>query len=133
MNPNDAQIQITWARACLGEAERGLPAAKLAMRLNPRYPRYYEHYRSRVLFLARRHADAAAVLKRITAGAPLEHPRDLAWWAASCGHLGRAEEARRAWRGNPAAGPAEYADWLVDRVWPESKVSCRSASSSHTG
>ena len=127
MNPNDAQIQITWAwaRACLGEAERGLPAAELAMRLNPRYPRYYEHYRSRILFLARQHAEAAAVLERITAGAPLEHPRDLAWWAAACGHLGRAEQARRcsglfveavrrAWRGDPAAGPAEYADWLVD-------------------
>ena len=49
MNPNDAQIQIVWAwaQACLGEAERGLPAAELAMRLNPRHPRYYEHYLSR--------------------------------------------------------------------------------------
>ena len=95
------------------------------MRLNPRHPRYYEHYLSRILFLARRHAEAAAILERITAGAPLEHPRDLAWWAAACGHLGRTEEARRcgelfvaavrqAWRGDPAVGPAEYVDWLVD-------------------
>jgi adenylate cyclase len=127
MNPNDALIQIVWAwaQACLGEAERGLPAAELAMRLNPRHPRYYEHYLSRVLFLARRHAEAAALLGRLTAASPLEHPRELAWRAAACGHLGRTEEARRcgelfveavrrAWRGDPAAGPAEYVDWLVD-------------------
>lgn len=127
MNPNDAQIQITWAwaQACLGEPERGMPAAELAMRLNPRHPDYYEHYLSRILFLARRHAEAAAVLERITAEAAFEHPRDLAWRAAACGHLGRTEEARRcgglfveavrrAWRGDPAAGPAEHVDWLVD-------------------
>ena len=95
------------------------------MRLNPRHPRYYEHYLSRILFLARRHAEAATVLERITAEAPLAHPRDMAWRAAACGHLGRTEEARRcavmfleavrrAWRGDPAAGPAEYVDWLVD-------------------
>jgi adenylate cyclase len=141
MNPNDAQIQITWAwaQACLGEPERGLPAAELAMRLNPRYPRYYEHFRSRILFLARRHAEAAAVLERITAGAPLEHPRDMAWRAAACGHLGQAEEARRcgglfieavrrAWRGDPVAGPVEYVDWVVEVSYlrhPEDEVHLR--------
>jgi adenylate cyclase len=127
MNPNDAQIQAAWAwaQACLGEPERGLPAAELAMRLNPRYPRYYEHYLSRILFLVRRHAEALAVLERITAEAPLEHPRDLGWRAAACGHLGRMEEARRcgglfveavrrAWRGDPTAGLAEHVDWLID-------------------
>ncbi len=127
MNPNDSQIQIAWAwaQACLGEPERGLPAAELAMRLNPRYPRYYEHYLSRVLFLARRHAEALTVLERITVQDPLDHPRDLAWRAAACGHLGQTEEAgrcagmfleavRRAWRGEPEAGPAGYVDWLVD-------------------
>src|SRR4051794_2208178 len=97
MNPNDAPIQIVWAwaQACLGRPERGLPAAELAMRLNPRRPRYYEHYLSRILFLARRHAEALTVLERITAEAPLAHPRDVAWRAAACGHLGRTEEARR--------------------------------------
>jgi hypothetical protein len=102
-----------------------LPAAELAMRLNPQSPRFYETYRSRILFLARRHEEAAALLERVTAEAPLEHPRDLAWHAAACGHLGRKDEAARragwfleaigkAWRGDPAAGPAEYVDWLVD-------------------
>jgi adenylate cyclase len=130
MNPNDATIQIAWAwaQACTGEAERGLPAAELALRLNPRRPRWYEHFLSRILFLARRHAEALAVLERLTAEAPLEHPRDLAWRAAACSHLGRLEEARRgaglfleamgkAWRGDPAAGPGDYVDWLVDRSY----------------
>jgi len=127
MNPNDAAIQIVWAwaQACLGEPERGLPAAELALRLNPRHPNWYEHFHSRVLFLARRHAEALTILERITATDPLLHPRDLAWRAAACGHLGRAEEARgcagmfldavhRAWRGDPGVSPAEYVDWLVD-------------------
>ena len=130
MNPNDALIQMVWAhvQACLGDAERGLPAAELALRHNPRRPRYYDHFHSRVLFLTRRHAEARAVLEWITIGDPLHHPRDLGWWAAACGHLRREEEARRcaewfvqamrkAWHGNPAAGPAEYVDWLVDRSY----------------
>ena len=130
MNPNDALIQMAWAhvQACLGDAERGLPAAELALRLNPRHPRYYDHFHSRVLFLARRHAEARAVLERITIGDPLRHPRDLGWWAAACGHLRREEEARRcaewfvqamrkAWHGNPAAGPTEYVHWLVERSY----------------
>jgi len=127
MNPNDAQILIgwAWAQGCLGNPERGLPGAELAMRLNPRYPRYYELFLSRILFLLRRYEEAAAILKRLTAGSPLDHPRDVAWRAAALGHLGRTEEARRCgeyfleaiprrWRGDPAAGRAEYVDWLVD-------------------
>ena len=37
MNPNDATIQIfwAWAQACLGSAERGLPAAELALPAEP--------------------------------------------------------------------------------------------------
>jgi adenylate cyclase len=127
MNPNDALIQMVWAyaQACLGDAEHGLPAAELALRLNPRHARYYLHWYSRVLFLARRHDDARALLEQITIADPLRHPRDLAGWAAACGLLGRqearryagwfVEAMRKAWRGDPAAGPAEFVDWLVER------------------
>jgi TolB-like protein/class 3 adenylate cyclase len=141
MNPNDAQIQIAWAwaQACLGDAERGLPATELAFRLNPCHPRYYEHYLSRVLFLARRHGDALAVLERITAESPLDHPRDLGWRAAACGHLGRTLEGQRcaglfleavhkAWRGDPAAGPGQQVEWLVDTSYlrrPEDEAHLR--------
>jgi TolB-like protein/Tfp pilus assembly protein PilF len=133
MNPNDAMIQVTWAWAqtCLGEAERGLPAAELAMRLNPRYPLFYEYSLARILFAVERYAEAAVILRRLTGEDPVEHPhnlvwhpRDLAWRAAACGHLGMDGEARqcgewlitalrRAWHGDPNAGPAEYVDWIV--------------------
>ena len=107
------------------------------MRLNPRHPRYYHHYLSR--FLARRHDEAATMLQQLTAEAPTDHPRDVAWRAAACGHLGRTEEARRCagwfleavravWRGDPAAGPAEYVDWLVDSSYlrrPEDEAHLR--------
>jgi adenylate cyclase len=127
MNPNDAGIQIVWAwaTACLGEPERALPAAELAIRLNPHHSIFYEHYLSRVLFLARRHAEAGAILERLIREAYRYHPRDLAWRAAACGHLGQIEEAQQcaarfveavhgAWHGNAAAGPAEYVNWLVE-------------------
>ena len=127
MNPNDANIRMgwAWATACMGEPERALPAAELAMRLNPSHPRIYDHFLSRVLFLARRLAEARAVLERITLEAPLRQPRDIGWRASACGHLGRMEEAqqcaasfleavRRLWRGDAAAGPAEYVSWLVE-------------------
>ncbi len=127
MNPNDANILIMWAlgQACHGAAERGLPAADLALQLNPQPPRWYGQFHSRVLFLAGRHEAARAVLERITATMPLDYPRELGWWAAACAHLGRHDEARRlaglfpkamrrVWRGDPAAGPAPFVDWLVE-------------------
>jgi len=127
MNPNDANIQISWAlgRACLGEAERGLPACDLALQLNPQPPRWYDRYRSRILFLARRHEEALVILERLTATTPLEHPRDLGWRAAAAGLLRRTAEAEaaaglfrlsisRLWRGDPAADGPAHVDWLVD-------------------
>lgn len=126
MNPNDPTIQVTWAwiQACLGHPEMGLPAAELAKRLNPRYPRWYDDYVARILFLLGRYEEAEAMLRRKTSGAPEEHPRDMGWRTAACGHLGWEDEARRCagwfvravgryWRGDPA-GPREYVDWFID-------------------
>ena len=61
MNPNDPWIQIRWAslQGSLGRPERGLPAAEIAFRLNPRHPRLYKHFLSRFLFQLRRYAEAA--------------------------------------------------------------------------
>ncbi|WP_437376086.1 adenylate/guanylate cyclase domain-containing protein [Inquilinus limosus] len=127
MNPNDPMIQITWAwvQACLGKPERAMPAAEIAFRLNPCHPNWYNYYFSRILFLLGRYGEVATLLEQRTIDAPARHPRDMAWRAAAYGHLGRIEEARRCaemfvhsvqryWRGDPAAGPAEYVDWLVD-------------------
>jgi hypothetical protein len=49
----------------------------------------------------------------------------MGWRAAACAYLNRADEAQKAsklflrtigscWIGDPAAGPAEYVNWLVD-------------------
>ena len=103
-----------------------MAAAELAFRLNPRHPAWYESILGRMLFLLGRHAEAAPLLESLNfPHAPLRHLRDVAWLAATYGHLGRIEDARRRgesfllsaaslWRGNPGAGPAEYVDWLVD-------------------
>lgn len=130
MNPNDAMIQITWGwlQACLGKPERGLPAAEIAFRLNPCHPTWYNFYLSRILFPLGRYAEVATLLEHRTMDAPARHPRDMAWRAAACGHLGRIEEAQRCaeifvqsvrsyWRGDPAAGPIEYVNWLVDLAY----------------
>lgn len=127
LNPNDAGIQGLWGwtRACLGEAELGLQAWVVARRLDPRYPDWFGRYEARSLFLARRHAESAAMLAPLVATNPLEHPRDLGWLVAALGHQGAAEEAgRRAaelvaaigrrWQGDPDADAAARLSWLVD-------------------
>ncbi|MHC2298042.1 adenylate/guanylate cyclase domain-containing protein [Rhizobium mongolense] len=127
MNPNDPIIQIFWAwmQGALGRPERGLAAAQIALRLNPRHPSWYNYYLSRILFQLGRYSEAAVLLEQRTFDSPIRHPRDMAWRAAAYGHLGRIEEAnecgdvfvqavRTLWIGDPAAGPAEYVDWLVD-------------------
>ena len=127
MNPNDATIQITWgwAKACLGEAARGLEGAEVALRLNPRHPIWYNNYLSRIVFHLERYDEVDRLLRHKTTVAAALHPRDTAWRAAALGHLGRADEARACaeafvegvharWRGEAGAGPGAFVDWLVD-------------------
>ncbi|WP_262272068.1 adenylate/guanylate cyclase domain-containing protein [Microvirga yunnanensis] len=127
MNPNDATIQIfwAWAQACLGNPAKGLMAAELARRLNPRYPQWYNYYQARTLFFLRRYEDVVAQLQYRITGEPTVHRRDMLLLSAAFGLLGQAEPARRcagwflesvrdAWRGDPNAGPPEYIDWFVD-------------------
>lgn len=127
MNPNDATIQIfwAWAQACLGNPAKGLAAAELARRLNPRHPHWYSYYQSRTLFFLRRYEDVVAQLRYRMTGEPTVHRRDMLLLSAAFGLLGRAEPAQQCarwflesvgpvWRGDPNAGPPEYVDWFVD-------------------
>jgi adenylate cyclase len=127
MNPNDPLIQIFWAwlQSCVGKPERGLPAAEIAFRLNPCHPPWYNFYLSHILLQLRRYREAADLLERLTLDAPARHPRYMALRTAACGHLGRIQEAQRCadifiegvrscWRGDAAARPSEYVDWVVD-------------------
>jgi adenylate cyclase len=127
MNPNDATIQIfwAWAQACLGNPARGLAAAELAQRLNPRYPHWCSYYQARMLFFLRRYEDVVAQLHYRMMGEPTQHRRDMLLLSAAFGLLGRADPAQQCakwflesvgqvWRGDPNAGPSDYIDWFVD-------------------
>jgi Flp pilus assembly protein TadD len=97
MNPNDPTIQImwAWAQTCFGRAEQGLIGAETAKRLNPRHPGWYDGLLSRILFFVGRFEETAGILKQKTSAAPEDHPRDMGWRTAACGHLNREDEARR--------------------------------------
>jgi adenylate cyclase len=96
----------------------------MAVGLNPRHPRWYNRYLAQILFLLRRHEEAAAKLEYRLLDDPVRHPRDMAWLSAACAHAERAEEAQRcaawfiegmsrAWKGDPTAGPRDYIDWFI--------------------
>lgn len=127
MNPNDATILILWAwmQGSLGQPLKGLAGAEVAYRLNPLHPRWYNYYKSRLLFLVERYSEAAALLEQRTFDTPEIEPRDMAWRAAAYGHLGRIDDAKKCgqifldavatrWCGASMAGPADYVNWLVD-------------------
>ena len=127
MNPNDHMIQIVWAwvQACVGNPEHALAAVEIAFRLNPRYPSWYNFYLSRILFQLGRFGEVASLLEQRIFDAPARHGREMGWRAAACAYLNRADEAQKAselflrtigscWNGDPAAGPSEYVNWLVD-------------------
>ena len=127
MNPNDATIQVFWAwvQSCLGYPERSLPAAEIALRLNPCHPTWYNFILAQVLFSAGRYEEAAAHLARLASATPARHSRNMAWCAAAYGHSGDlpgaarcagifVEGFRKVWRGDASAGPREYVNWLVD-------------------
>ena len=68
MNPNDPLIQIFWAwiQSCIGKPERALPAAEMAVRLNPCHPGWYNYYLAHILFRLARYQEAADLLERLT-------------------------------------------------------------------
>ena len=119
MNPNDPTIVITWAwaRACMGEPEPALAAAREAMRLDP----WLHWYPGRIEFLAGHYAEALAHFD----AAVSTGPRWSAWRAATLAHLGRLEEAKvegerfvqltaAQWQGDIPANASDYCAWILD-------------------
>jgi tetratricopeptide (TPR) repeat protein len=126
LNPNDAVVQLFWAwmQGMTGKPERGIPAAELSYRLNPRHPLWYDMFHARLHFLLGHYAYAAALLEKRMWDVPARNLRDLGWRVAAYGHLGRLDEATRCgeelvhgiaahWRGDPRASPSEYMEWIV--------------------
>ena len=91
MNPNDPLIQIFWAwiQSCIGKPERALPAAEMAVRLNPCHPGWYNYYLAHILFRLARYQEAADLLSThgVAGPAPALH-------GPACGGL-RAPGAHR--------------------------------------
>jgi len=126
MNPNDATIQIYWAwlQGATGQPERGMAAAELAIRLNPRHSLWHDMFLARLHFQLGHYGQASALLEKRISDSPARHLRDTAWRLAAYAHQGRREEAALCgeklvreiafhWRGDPGAGPSDYMDWIV--------------------
>ena len=126
MNPNDATIQIYWAwlQGATGKPERGMAAAELALRLNPRHSLWYDMFLARLHFQLGHYGKASALLEKRISDSPARHLRDTGWRLAAYAHQGRVEEAALCgeelireiashWRGDPRAGPSDYIDWVV--------------------
>ena len=78
----------------LGEPERGAAIVDRALRLNPRFPPWYRNAMREAYFFAGRFEDAAkAILGREPGSSNVS---DKMLLAASYGHLGDADGARRA-------------------------------------
>jgi TolB-like protein len=120
LNPNDADslIQGALGRAYLGDPEGGLALAESACRLHPFHPGFYGTVEGMLRLLARRPAEALALLER----EPDAFVDTRAFLAVARGHLGEraraAEEGRRflerfARSIAPGARPDEAAGWVL--------------------
>ncbi len=125
LNPNDADICMSRANALafLGEPKAALEATALAMRLNPYCPDWYVSDKAVIHFIAGNPEAALAIYDEMGE----LYPHTVIWRIAAAAQAGRLDEARsraaefaakakRLWEGDPAAGPADYARWLVDEL-----------------
>jgi adenylate cyclase len=91
-NPNDADLLVYSADvySWMGQAKRGIPLIKQAMRLNPYYPHWYWWSSGWAKFNARDYEGAVESLRQMS---PMGTPARRIL-AASLAYLGRMEEAR---------------------------------------
>jgi tetratricopeptide (TPR) repeat protein len=126
MNPNDAVVQILWARlqGIRGRPEYGIAAAETGCRLNPRHPPWYNSFIAQMHFQLGHYDETSRLLEKRMWNVPARHLHDLGWRVAAYGHQGRLTEASGLgeelireigshWRGDPSAKPSDYMDWIV--------------------
>lgn len=122
LNPNDADVlaHAAFAMALIGEPERGVEAARRALRLAPHRPDWYSGMAGIAFFSARRYREAIDTM----ACAPEAFCNTPAFIAASYAHLGEPQRGTdhrdtvyRHYRYQIARGsfPRDYAciDWLA--------------------
>ncbi|HTO65360.1 MAG TPA: hypothetical protein VMM15_29385 [Bradyrhizobium sp.] len=123
LNPDDANAVAYrgFYQIYNGEPEAAVETVKLAMRLNPHRPDWYDGHLACANFMARRYDDALEA----DAGSRDIWPEYSAWMAALLAQAGRRDEARsraaafvanvrRIWVGDPAAGPSHYVRWMMN-------------------
>lgn len=125
LNPNDADICMSRATALafLGEPQHGLEWAAQAIRLNPYCPEWYLSDKAVIHFIGGDPGSALAIYDEMGE----LYPHSVIWRAAAAAEAGRLGEAQRLlaefvekagqlWAGDPTAGPADYARWLVNEL-----------------
>ena len=122
LNPNDADRAMDRGTTLmyLGEPEAAIEVMKAAMRLNPFHPETYLADLAEAHFAARHYDEMLKIAGQITDPSP----KFTAWKAAANAYAGCYEEARayaarfiarmrEIWTGDPSAGPAEFAAWVL--------------------
>lgn len=122
LSPNDSEMLATRAiaLAIFGDFRGAVEVAEKGLRMNPFSPDCYLFALSMAAFFTGRYEDELAYTAEFTA----PFAENLAWRAASHAFLGNEEAARREaeafvreyseiWKGDPAAGPADYTRWIL--------------------
>jgi TolB-like protein/class 3 adenylate cyclase len=96
LNPSSADLAMWFAAwsGSFGEPERGAEIVDRALRLNPRFPPWYRNAMREAYFFSGRFEDAIKAILGREAGST--NVSDRIVLAAAYGHLGQAENARRA-------------------------------------
>jgi len=122
LNPNDADRAMDRGTTLmyLGEPEAAIEVMEAAMRLNPFHPDTYLLDLAEAYFVARRYDEMLKIATQVSD----KSPKFIAWKVAAFAYLGRAAETREnaerfinrmreIWTGDPSAGPAEFASWVL--------------------
>jgi TolB-like protein len=123
----EAHIAMAWALITTGNPEDGAASAKMAMRLNPRYPSHYLLALGMAHFATGRLDEAAGAFQQALDRNPDDHV-PAAPLAAAYAHLGREQEALQAleiWmtaQGIRGLHTSLGSDWLYNWPYGETEV-----------
>ncbi len=123
LTPNDSEMLGFRANALayFGDFEGAIEVAEQGLRMNPYFPDNYLYALGTAAFFTRRYEDYLTYTGQLTE----PYAENLAWKAACHAYLGNQDAARREaeaflreypelWAGDPAAGPADYIQWILD-------------------
>jgi TolB-like protein/class 3 adenylate cyclase/rhodanese-related sulfurtransferase/Flp pilus assembly protein TadD len=97
LDPNapDNYVSKAWLQTVTGQPAEAEDNVRFAMRLNPAYRAHYLRILGRALFHQERYEEAAEILQRAASRQP-DYEETYVRLAATYGHLGRIEDAKKA-------------------------------------